>query len=119
MCRWRYARGSCFLHKLLAHANMPLRSVAGFSSSSEWSRRLVPLGLNFHGDLEFWRWIVEVGMDASEGAFHAHVSSSSTPAMLDFNSVRVKHAVGGFCEKTGQYWLYDSYEETCMLLVVS
>ena len=97
MCRWRYIRESCFLHRLLAHANIPLCSVAGFSSSSEWSRRLVPLGPEFHGDLKFWRWVVEANMDAIEGAFRPYVSSSSTPVKLHFNFGRVKYAIGGFC----------------------
>ena len=56
-----------FVQKLLAHANMPLASAVEFSSSSERFRRLVHLNSDFHDDLKFWGWIVEVGMDTSEG----------------------------------------------------
>ena len=54
--------GKFFAQRLLAHANMPLSSAAGFLCHR--SRRLVSLGPEFHGDLKFWRWIVEAGMDA-------------------------------------------------------
>ena len=62
---------SFFVHSLLVHANMPQSSAAGVPSSSQRSRRLVSLGSESHGDSEFWRWVVEAGMDASEGGLSA------------------------------------------------
>ena len=59
--------GTFFVQRLLAHTNMPLSLATVFLSTSERSRQLVSLGPEFHGDLEFWRWIVEAGTNASEG----------------------------------------------------
>ena len=85
-----------------AHANMSLFSAAGILSSRGRSRRLVPLGPEFYGELEFWRWIVEVGIDASEGGLSAAMYCLvALPPCRTLISGAFKHAVGGFCLKTG------------------
>ena len=104
--------GKCFVQILLAHANMPLSSAAGVLSSSERSRRLVPLGSELHGDLKFWRWIVEADMDASEGGLSAPMYRTlARPPCRTLTSDASKHAVGGFYLETGQYWWYGLSEE--------
>ena len=89
--------GIVFVQRLMAHANMPLSSASVFLSSSERSRRLVPLGPEFHDDLEFWRWIVEAGMNASEGGLSAPMYRLvARPPCRTLTSDASKHAVGGF-----------------------
>ena len=87
-----------FVQRLLAHANVPLSSVAGFSSSSERSWRLVPLGSEFHADFEFQSWVVEADMDASKGGLSAPMYRLvPRPPCYTLISDVSKYAVGGFC----------------------
>ena len=72
-----------------------------FLSSSERSRQLAPLDPEFHDNHEFWRWIVEAGMDASEGGLSAPMYRlvARLPCHT-LTSGASKHAVGGFCLET-------------------
>ena len=89
---------------LLAHANGPLTSTAGFSSSSERSRWLVAFGPEFHGDFKVWWWIVEAGMHVSErGISIPMYRLAARPPSRTFIPDAFKHAVGGFCLETDQY----------------
>ena len=103
----------CFVQKLLAYANMPLSLAAVFFTSSERSRWLIPLGSEFHDDLEVWRWIVEEGMGTSEGGLSAPMCRLvARPPCHHLISDAFTHAVGGFCLETGQYWRYNLSEKT-------
>ena len=55
--------GSFFVHRLLASGRMP-RIAAGveFADLMANPGRRVALGSEFHGDLELWRWFVDVGL---------------------------------------------------------
>ena len=83
-----------------------------FLSSSERSRWLAPLDPEFHDNLEVWRWIIEAGMDASEGGLSAPMPRlvARTPCHT-LTSDASKHAEGGFCLEIGQYWRYGLSQE--------
>ena len=104
--------GIFFMQRLLAHANMSLSLATGFSSLSERFRRLVPLGPVFHGDLEFWRLVVQGRHGCKRwGVVRTYASSGTTPAMPHFYFGNVQARFRGFCFKTGQYWRYDLSQE--------
>ena len=72
-----------------------------FLSSSERSRQLVPRDPEFHDNLEFWRWIVEAGMNVSEGGLSAPMYRLvARPPCHTLTSDASKHAVGGSCLET-------------------
>ena len=80
---------------------MPLSSAVVFLPSSERSWRLVSLDPDVHGDLEVWRWIVEVAMDASEGGASAPTYRLvACPPCRTLISDASKHAVEGVCLET-------------------
>ena len=112
VCVGGHTPGEVFVQRLLAHANMPLSSAACFLSSSERPRRLVPLDPEFYGDLEFCRWIVEAGIDESEGGLSVPMYCLvARPPCHTLTSDASKLAVGGFYLETGQQWWDGSSEE--------
>ena len=64
--------GSFFVDRLLALVGMP-RIAAGdhFAGRMANPGRRVALGPEFHADFEFWRWIVDKGVDAPGGVLSA------------------------------------------------
>ena len=97
--------GRFTVNRLLASVGMP-RTFAGVDfgfRTANPGRRLV-LGPEFQGDLEFWRWFVEEGLDA-----RGRTLSAPTYHLLERPSQRTlfsdasKTAVGGFCLETGVY----------------
>ena len=97
-----------FVNRLLASVGMPRISAGadfGFRTANP-GRRLV-LGPEFQGDLEFWRWFVEEGLDARGGTFSAPMYHLlERPSQRTLFSDASKTAVGGFCLETGVYWRY-------------
>ena len=66
------------------------------------------MGPEFHGDLEFWRWFVEEGLDARGGTLSAPMYHFlERPSQRTLFSDASKTAVGGFCLETGVYWRKD------------
>ena len=101
--------GRFFVNLLLASVGMPRISAGadfGFRTANP-GRRLV-LGPEFQGDLEFWRWFVEEGLDARGGTLSAPMYHLlERPSQRTLFSEASKTAVGGFCLETGVYWRYD------------
>ena len=101
--------GRFFINRLLASVGMPRISAGadfGFRRANP-GRRLV-LGPEFQGDLEFWRWFVEEGLDARGGTLSAPMYHFlERPSQRTLFSDAPKTAVGGFCHETGVYWRYD------------
>lgn len=101
--------GKFFVQRLLAQANMPSSPSASFVSLS---RRRVVLGPEFHGDLEFWRWLVEAGIDKRKACRVAPMYRMvARPPFRTLFSDASKNAVGGYCLEMGWYWRYTLSEE--------
>ena len=64
--------GSFFVQHILASVGMPLIA-AGTDYACRMANpgRRVALGPEFHGDLEFWRWLFSEGLDAQGGTLSA------------------------------------------------
>ena len=96
------------MNRLLASVGMPRISAGadfGFRTANP-GRRLV-LGSEVQGDLEFWRWFVEEGLDARGRALSAPMYHLlERPSQRTLFSDASKTAVGGFCLEAGVYWRY-------------
>ena len=99
--------GKFVADRLLADIGMPHSAAASGVVPIGHGQRVV-LGLEFHGDLEFWRWFVTEGFEAIGGCLSApmHNLVSRRPRRTIFSDAS-KQAVGGGCLETGVYWRYD------------
>ena len=101
--------GGFFVNRLLASVGMPrIAAGADFAGRMANPGRRLALGPEFHGDLEFWRWFVEEGLDARGGILSAPMYHLlERPPRRTLFSDASKTAVGGFCLETGVYWRYE------------
>ena len=95
--------GSFFVRRLLASVGMP-RIAAGdhFAGRMANPGRRVALGPEVHADLEFWRWLVDKGVDARGGVLSVlmyHLLELPAQRTLFSNASRTD--VGGYCLETG------------------
>ena len=101
--------GRFFVNRWLASNGIPRISAGGdfgFRTANP-GRRLV-LGPESQGDLEFWRWFVEEGLDARGGTLSAPMYHLlERPFQRTLFSYASKTVLGGFCLETGVYWRYD------------
>ena len=101
--------GRFFGNRLLASVGMPRISAGsdfGFRTAN-LGRRLV-LGPEFQGNLYFWRWFIEEGLDVRGGTLSAPMYHLlERPSQCTPFSDASKNAVGGFCHETGVNWRYD------------
>ena len=95
--------GRFFVNRLLASVGMPRISAGadfGFRTAN-LGRRLV-LGPEFQGNLEFWRWFIEEGLDARGGTLSAPMYHLlERPSQRTPFSDASKTAVGGSAFKLG------------------
>ena len=101
-------RPGLLVHRLLALVWMP-RIAAGdhFAGRMANPGRRVALGPEFHADLEFWRWLVDKGVDARSGVLSVlmyHLLELPAQRTLFSNASRTD--VGGYCLETGVYRRY-------------
>lgn len=101
--------GTYFVHRLLASVGMPrIAAGAKFAGRTAHPDRLAVLGPEFQGDLEFWRWFVDVGLDAQGGTLSAPTYNLlERPAQRTLFSDASKTAIRGYCPETGGYWRFD------------
>lgn len=114
--------GSYFVQRMLASVGMPLIAAgAGFPCRVANLGRRIALGPEFHGDLEFRRWLVAEGLAVERDALSAPMYYLlEYPARRALISGASKTAIGCFFLETGVYWRYElSSGDQCRFCVLS
>lgn len=101
-----------FVKRVLANVKTP-QSAAGSRVPPIGNERRVVLGLEFHGDLEFWRWFANAGFEAIGVCLSAPVYDLvSRPARHPMFFRRLQACcIGGDCLGTSVYWRYNLTED--------